>query len=213
MPVKIHNKEYFTVAERLNELNKNVEGNYTLTTDMVYFRDGMVVFKAILQIGENTFVGHAMEKESASMINKTSFVECAETSAIGRALASASYHGSEFCSADELVIALRQQKPKVSTPKVTMEVTPDLKVDVKDNNGDVEYIVSFGKKHNGKKWADVPEDYVTWCAKSSAVDWQREQAQKELNRRSGVPDRPNKMVGGTSEVAYEKENEFDGMPR
>ena len=102
MPVKIHNKEYFTVAERLNELNKNVEGNYTLTTDMVYFRDGMVVFKAILQIGENTFVGHAMEKEAASMINKTSLVECAETSAIGRALASAGYMGTEFASADEV---------------------------------------------------------------------------------------------------------------
>ena len=101
MPVKIHNKEYFTVAERLNELNKNVDGNYTLTTDMVYFRDGMVVFKAILQIEDNTFVGHAMEKESASMINKTSFVECAETSAIGRALASAGYMGTEFASADE----------------------------------------------------------------------------------------------------------------
>ena len=109
MPVKIHNKEYFTVAERLNELNKNVEGNYTLTTDMVYFRDGMVVFKAILQIGENTFVGHAMEKESASMINKTSFVECAETSAIGRALASAGYMGTEFASADEVATAIQNQ--------------------------------------------------------------------------------------------------------
>ena len=109
MPVKIHNKEYFTVAERLNELNKNVEGNYTLTTDMVYFRDGMVVFKAILQIGENTFVGHAMEKEAASMINKTSLVECAETSAIGRALASAGYMGTEFASADEVATAIQNQ--------------------------------------------------------------------------------------------------------
>ena len=109
MPVKIHNKEYFTVAERLNELNKNVDGNYTLTTDMVYFRDGMVVFKAILQIEDNTFVGHAMEKESASMINKTSFVECAETSAIGRALASAGYMGTEFASADEVATAIQNQ--------------------------------------------------------------------------------------------------------
>ena len=87
MPVQIHNKEYFTVAERLNQLNTNVEGNYTLTSEMVYFRDGIVVFKATLQIGENTFVCHAQEKESASMINKTSYIEVCETSSWGTALA------------------------------------------------------------------------------------------------------------------------------
>ena len=63
MSVNIHGKEYFTVAERLSELNTKVEGNYTLTTEMVYFRDGMVVFKATLQVEENTFTGHAMERK------------------------------------------------------------------------------------------------------------------------------------------------------
>ena len=109
MSVNIHGKEYFTVAERLSELNTKVEGNYTLTTEMVYFRDGMVVFKATLQVEENTFTGHAMEKEDASMINKTSFVECAETSAIGRALASAGFLGSEFACADEVATAIKNQ--------------------------------------------------------------------------------------------------------
>ena len=43
------------------------------------------------------------------MINKTSFVECAETSAIGRALASAGYMGTEFASADEVATAIQNQ--------------------------------------------------------------------------------------------------------
>ena len=111
MPVKIHGKEYYTVAERLNELNKHTEGQYSLETEMVYFQDGMVVFKATLQVGDSTYVGHAMEKESANMINKTSYVEVAETSAIGRCLASAGYLGSEFASADEVATAIFNQEP------------------------------------------------------------------------------------------------------
>ena len=68
MPVKIHGRQYITVAERLNELNKNEEGNYSLESEMVYFKDGMVVFKATLTVGENTYIGHAMEKENSSTI-------------------------------------------------------------------------------------------------------------------------------------------------
>ena len=109
MPVKIHGKQYFTVAERLIQLNENTDGNYTLTSEMVYFRDNMVVFKATLEVGENTYTGHALEKENSSTINKTSYVEVCETSAIGRALASSSYLGTEFASADEMVVALKNQ--------------------------------------------------------------------------------------------------------
>ena len=117
MSVNIHGKEYFTVAERLTELNTNVDGNYTITTDMVYFRDGIVVFKATLQIGENTFTGHAQEKEDASMINKTSYIEVCETSSWGRALAAAGYVGSEVCSAEEVATAIKNQSG--DTPPAT----------------------------------------------------------------------------------------------
>ena len=111
MPVKIHGKEYFTVAERLNELNKHTEGQYSLKSEMVYFQDGVVVFKATLEVGENVFVGHAMEKQDSNMINKTSFVEVAETSSWGRALAAAGYIGTEVASADEVATAIYNQEP------------------------------------------------------------------------------------------------------
>ena len=119
MPVQIHNKTYYTVAERLNELNTNVDGNYTLTTEMVYFRDSMVVFKATLQFNDNTYTGHAMEKEDSSMINKTSYLEVCETSSIGRCLSSASFggEGGEFASADEVATAIKNQSG--DTPPAT----------------------------------------------------------------------------------------------
>ena len=217
MPVTIHGKEYHTVAERLDMMNKKTEGNYSINTELLKFEGGCVIIKATLKIGEHIYTGIAMEEAGSSKINETSFVEVCETSAIGRSLASASYHGSEFCSADELVTALGQQKPK-SKPKQTMKVDDKLNVSVEDikekfNGAEIKNVVNFGK-HNGKDWSEVPQQYVDWCAESSKVDWQRDEAQKELDRRSGnVPARPNRASGGMSEVALEEVDEFQDMPQ
>ena len=94
MPVTIHGKEYLTVAERLDMMNKKTKGNYGINTELLKFEGGCVIIKATLTIGEYVYTGIAMEEAGSSKINETSFVECAETSAIGRALASASYHVS-----------------------------------------------------------------------------------------------------------------------
>jgi hypothetical protein len=53
--------------------------------------------------------GIAQEKEGSSMINKTSYVECCESSAIGRALACFNYQGGEYASAEEVANAIKQQ--------------------------------------------------------------------------------------------------------
>lgn len=45
--------------------------------------------------------------------------------------------------------------------------------------------IHFGK-HNGKPWADLPEDYVDWVVKNTKDDSTRDMAQAELNRRSGT---------------------------
>ena len=50
--------------------------------------------------------GHAEEYRDSSKINKTSALENAETSAIGRALASFGLGGTEFASADEVARAI-----------------------------------------------------------------------------------------------------------
>ena len=112
MSVNIHGKEYFTVAERLNELNTKVENEYSLTAEMIYHQDGVVIFRATLKIGDNVYIGHAMEKEGSSMINKTSYIENAETSSWGRALSAANIiveGDSSIASADEVATAIKNQ--------------------------------------------------------------------------------------------------------
>jgi|TARA_R100000656_G_scaffold97005_2_gene70422 hypothetical protein len=131
MPVNIKGKEYKTVAERILELNSNTNGNYSIHTEIL--NDNIheyVLMKATLTLPvefgptEETseafhcFTGHAYEVQGAGFINKTSHVENAETSAIGRALASAGYvGGTEFASADEVANAVKQQANPTPTRK------------------------------------------------------------------------------------------------
>ena len=129
------------------------------------------------------FTGHAHERFDANYINKTSAVENCETSAVGRALAAAGYIGSEYCSADELVNALaNQQTPKTKTVE-SKENDLIEEVIEKYDGVEVKNVVSFGK-HNGKEWKDVPQDYVEWCAGGSKIEWQRDAANEELQRRN-----------------------------
>ena len=127
MPVKIHNKEYYTVAERINllcDLIEQQEKTYSLTTELISWENEVVIMKATLSITiydseyteevlttVSTYTGHAYEKEDSSQINKTSALENCETSAIGRALSAAGYGGgNEYASANEVENAIHQQK-------------------------------------------------------------------------------------------------------
>ena len=122
MPVMIHNKEYYTVAERIHLLNGLLgkqEKEYSLNTELISWENGVVIMKATLTIitGESvlTYTGHAYEVEGSSQINKTSALENAETSAIGRALSAAGYGGGdEYASANEVENAIHKQKPMMT---------------------------------------------------------------------------------------------------
>ena len=110
MPVTIHRKEYKTVAERLSELH-GADDSWSMTSELLYGSDDEVIIKATLTFSNGrTFEGIAHEHKGASYINKTSYVEVAQTSAWGRALACAGLAGTELASANEMVNALRNQK-------------------------------------------------------------------------------------------------------
>jgi hypothetical protein len=122
MPVNIKGSNYKTVVERLNEMNTDTDGKYTLTTKVLEDVNGTVLMKATLTLPERgIFTGHAFERENAGYINKTSHVENCETSAIGRALASAGYAGSEFASAEEVANAMKQQNTKKTKTSLSKE--------------------------------------------------------------------------------------------
>lgn len=98
MPVKIHGKEYFTVAERLEQAKDVIK---RIETEVLYLEPQIMV-KATIETDKGTFTGISAANPDKSIEAKTP-VEVAETSAVGRALAFAGYAGSEIASADEMV--------------------------------------------------------------------------------------------------------------
>jgi hypothetical protein len=100
MPVQIHGKEYFTVAERLEQAKDVIK---RIETEVLYLEPQIMV-KATVETDKGTFTGISAANPDKSIEAKTP-VEVAETSAVGRALAFAGYAGTEIASADEMTKA------------------------------------------------------------------------------------------------------------
>ena len=109
--VKIHGKEYKTVALRVAEFRAK-HPDFTIATEIVEANDVLVVMKATISAaGMVIATGHAEEVRSASKINAQAAMEVAESSAVGRALAFFGMAGEELqiASADEVANAISQQ--------------------------------------------------------------------------------------------------------
>lgn len=119
--VNIHGKEYLTVAKRVGMFREK-HPEYTLQTEVIQRTEEYVVVKATIANEQSRVIatGHSEEYRKASQINRTSALENAETSAIGRALAAFGFGGTEFASADEVANAIGQQKASVKP--VTQDV-------------------------------------------------------------------------------------------
>jgi hypothetical protein len=196
MPVKIHGKDYRTVAERVELFHKNhKDAKKSIITEILHDDKETVMMKTTITVDESTYVGHAVETYNSSMINKTSAIENCETSAIGRALSSAGLGGTEFASANEVQGAIEKQKnlpkenkpaanngasngvPKVRNQNIlTEENSANTPTDW--NNGR-ESAINFGK-HKGKKWREVPRDYLIWLAEGSDNEQWKAMANAEI---------------------------------
>ena len=116
----IKGKAYAVVPERLKAF-RMVCPDGSVQTEIVELHEGVVTMKATVLDGDGKILGtgFAQEKESSSFINKTSFIENCETSAVGRALGNAGFgFGTSVASAEEVANAmLNQRKPKQEAPE------------------------------------------------------------------------------------------------
>ena len=108
--VRIHGKEYLTVARRINDF-RSQHPDYGVHTEILSIDESTVVCRAIITDanGRQVSSGIAEEHRRASKINQTSATENCETSAVGRALAFFGMAGTEIASADEVAGAIAQQ--------------------------------------------------------------------------------------------------------
>ena len=118
----IRGKQYVEVNERIKFFRQEDEyKNWTISTEFTALDSEMCVCKAIIADTNQRVVatGHAHEERSGSHINKTSYVENCETSAIGRALAMMGIGiDTSIASANEVkdAIAKQENNSSSSTP-------------------------------------------------------------------------------------------------
>jgi|TARA_R100001460_G_scaffold35706_4_gene68569 uncharacterized protein (DUF3820 family) len=175
MPVNIQGKEYATVNERVAEAHEKWEGNLSIRTRVLESIDGFVRVKATIKhtndAGTHVFVGHAEEQIGSSFINKTSALENAETSAVGRALAFAGFStDASIASADEVANAMISQNntPSTAPSNSTTQAKENLEFDASELDGidwnvERENEITFGK-YKGTAWKDINDGYLSWLA-------------------------------------------------
>ena len=124
--IKIQGNDYILVKDKVKYFRENFP-NFALTSERVketegeiiqyngkdVIRQASVLFRAEVRTPEGFLVstGWAREEKNSSKVNKTNWIENAETSAIGRALA---FFGIgvdiSIASADEMENALEKEK-------------------------------------------------------------------------------------------------------
>lgn len=115
MPVAIKTedgiKDYYTVAERIKAFRGEFGTDSSIITEIISNGTEVVVkAKIVDKEGRVVSTGFASEERDSTFINKTSALENAETSAIGRALANFGLSGTEYASAEEVTNALINQE-------------------------------------------------------------------------------------------------------
>lgn len=174
----IHGKNYAEVNQRIKAFRMVYPEGFIIT-EMMKNENGVCIFKASVGYndGTNNYIvgtGTAYEVEGNSNINKTSYIENAETSAVGRALGMAGFGiDTSVASAEEVQNAIDQQenlenpipvdKRKTASAKqielLKKKYSPEMLVQMMEKNGinrleelqmtkASEYIAYNGKEKN-----------------------------------------------------------------
>lgn len=146
----IKGKEYAEVNQRIKAF-RMVYPQGDIQTNIIQLENGICIIKADVYNDEGKHLGSgtAYEKENSTFINKTSYIENCETSAVGRALGMAGFGiDTSVASFEEVANAIQQQdadklisKTQISALKTSIE---NNMLDI--NGTDKEVLSKFGYK-------------------------------------------------------------------
>lgn len=182
----IKGKEYAEVNQRVKAFRTLYPEGF-ITTEILCREGGLCIIKATVghyADGKSIILatGTAYEKEGSSQINRTSYIENCETSAVGRALGMAGFGiDTSIASADEMNNALLQQntndvqKPVQAAPHVQKPVQAEqaapydiLQETAADSELRLKWLEKYGekaldascKKRFGAGFAQTPIDKI-----------------------------------------------------
>lgn len=136
----IRGKQYVEVNERIKYFRTEPRyDGWALETELLSLDENSCVVRASIRNSEGAVVamGLAQEDRSSSMVNKTSYVENAETSAWGRALANLGIGiETSIASAQEVQVAIGKQSLATSKQPLTTEVMDKMRVALSEGKED-----------------------------------------------------------------------------
>ena len=155
----VQGKDYAEVNQRIKAFRSLCPGG-AIMTDMISCENGVCIFKATI-LDEDMRVlgtGTAYEKEGSSFINKTSYIENCETSAVGRALGMCGFGiDTSIASSEEVQNAILNQGGQ-SAPQGApqKQMTPRQQLIAELNRRHIDVNI-YAKEHNlnGKTEPDV----------------------------------------------------------
>lgn len=132
----VKGKQYAEVNQRIKAF-RMLYPTGTIETEMMSNEDGICIFRANIYDGEKLLgTGTAYERENSTFINKTSYIENCETSAVGRALGMCGLGiDTSLASAEEVQNAIANQqtvKSKKETKSKTNVITEQQKEKIKE---------------------------------------------------------------------------------
>lgn len=151
-PVK--GKDYAEVNQRIKAF-RSICPEGCIETCLVSNSNGICVFSAVVkdEKGRVLGTGHAYEKEDSSFINKTSYIENCETSAVGRALGMCGIGiDTSVASYEEVANAIEQQD-KAKAQGIKCVDCFKVVVDTKKKNGELwkaEDVKEYSVKRYGR---------------------------------------------------------------
>lgn len=141
----IKGKDYAEVNQRIKAF-RMVYPDGAIIPELVSLEGGVCVMKATIydSNGRMLGVGHAYEKEGSTFINKTSYIENCETSAVGRALGMCGFGiDTSVASYEEVANAIENQKPKARAKE---ELDERLLAQCDNLNIELEKVATYLKK-------------------------------------------------------------------
>lgn len=171
--VFMHQRWYWQVAPRLNAFKKS-NPTIAVHTEIITLENTHCVMQCRL-VDENGLVhgiGHSLESRTDRGVNATSYLENAETSAVGRALASVGWSGGEYASAEELLIAINNEGYNEALWLMAMGEPSKFCEHISSLNED-DQSATFGGAPNGRithfksRWRELQNVFGEWASNTA----------------------------------------------
>lgn len=180
--IDVKGKDYAEVPQRIKAF-RSLFPNGAIETSIISNDNHVVVMKATVRDEEGHVLGegHAYEKEDSSFINKTSYIENCETSAVGRALGMCGFGiDTSVASYEEVANAISNQD-RMKAEKA-METTPKTEEEARKKCSEAQ--VNFVEKLVAEKHIDK-EAYLKQLKIKSFADLTSAQASAIINKLKG----------------------------